>query len=94
MTRDFLLEATIKESKFGHLTKGDTVFVIEVHGALFTSRDTESEKRECVRLKEPKYYLCKSIDEDGYVIDWSKFIYVIDKKHLKFKEVTYKREQV
>ena len=89
MRHHFLLEATIKRSKFGHITKGDTVFVIKVNGALFTQGDTESGKREAIRLKEPKYYLCKSINENGYVLDWSRFIYVIDEEHLKFKQVTY-----
>lgn len=89
MRHHFLLEATIKRSKFGHITEGDTVFVIKVNGALFTQGDTETGKRETIRLKEPKYYLCKSIKENGYVIDWSEFIYVIDEEHLKFKQVTY-----
>ena len=93
MIQDFLLEATVKRSKFGHITEGDRVFVIKVKGALFTPRDTESGKRECVRLKEPKYYLCKSIDKDGRVLNWSEFIYVMDEEDLKFKEVTLKREQ-
>jgi hypothetical protein len=92
MRHHFLLEATVKRSKFGHITEGDTVFVIKVKGALFTPGDTESGKRECIRLKEPKYYLCKSIDKDGRVLDWSEFIYVIDEEHLEFKQVTYKAE--
>lgn len=92
MRNYFLLEATVKRSKFGYITEGDTVFVIKVKGALFTSGDTESGKRECVRLKEPKYYLCKSIDKDGRVLDWSEFIYVMDEEHLEFKQVTYKSE--
>lgn len=90
MKHYFLLEATVKRSKFGHITKGDTVFVIKVKGALFTPGDTESGKRECITLKEPKYYLCKSIDEDGRVLDWSEYIYVIDEEDLEFKQVTYK----
>ena len=92
MTQDFLLEATVKRSKFGHITEGDTVFVIKVKGALFTQGDTESGKRENIILKEPKYYLCKSIDKDGRVLDWSEYIYVIDEEHLEFKQVTYKTE--
>lgn len=85
MRHYFLLEATVKRSKFGHITEGDTVFVIKVKGALFTSEDTESGKRESIVLKEPKYYLCKSIDEDGRVLDWSEYIYVIDEEDLEFK---------
>lgn len=85
MRHYFLLEATVKRSKFGHITEGDTVFVIKVKGALFTSEDTESGKRESIILKEPKYYLCKSIDEDGRVLDWSEYIYVIDEEDLEFK---------
>lgn len=85
MRHYFLLEATVKRSKFGHITEGDTVFVIKVKGALFTQGDTESGKRENIILKEPKYYLCKSVNEDGRVLDWSEYIYVIDKEHLNFK---------
>ena len=85
MKHRFLLEATINDSKFGHIEEGDTVFVIKVKGALFTPQDTDSGKREDIRLKEPKYYLCKSIDEGGRVLDWSEYIYVIDKEHLNFK---------
>jgi hypothetical protein len=92
MRHHFLLEATVKRSKFGYITEGDTVFVIKVKGALFTPSDTESGKREDIRLKEPKYYLCKSIDEDGRVLDWSEYIYVIDEEDLEFKQVTYKAE--
>jgi hypothetical protein len=92
MKHYFLLEATVKRSKFGYITEGDTVFVIKVKGALFTPRDTESGKRENIRLKEPKYYLCKSIDEDGRVLDWSEYIFVIDEEDLEFKQVTYKTE--
>ncbi len=92
MRHYFLLEATVKRSKFGHITEGDTVFVIKVKGALFTSADTESGKRENITLKEPKYYLCKSVDEDGRVLDWSEYIYVMDGEDLEFKQVTYKSE--
>ena len=92
MIQDFLLEATVKRSKFGHITEGDRVFVIKVKGALFTQGDTESGKRENIILKEPKYYLCKSIDKDGRVLDWSEYIYVIDEEDLEFKQVTCKTE--
>lgn len=85
MKHRFLLEATLKRSKFGHMEEGDTVFVIKVNGALFTPEDTESGERKDIRLKEPKYYLCKSIDKNGIVLDWSEYIYVIDKEHLNFK---------
>ena len=89
MRHYFLLEATVKRSKFGHITEGDTVFVIKVKGALFTPGDTESGKRECIRLKEPKYYLCKSIDKDGRVLDWSEFIHLMNEEDLEFNPVTY-----
>lgn len=86
MKHRFLLEATAKRSKFGHIEEGDTVFVIKVKGALFTSQDTDSGERKDIRLKEPKYYLCKSISKEGIVKEhWSEYIYVIDKEHLNFK---------
>jgi len=81
---DIIKEAIIKRSKFGHIEEGDRVFVIKVKGALFTSEDTDSGERKAVRLIEPKYYLLKSIDDDGRETDWSEFIYVIDKEHLEF----------
>ncbi len=85
MKHRFLLEATEKRSKFGYVEEGDTVFVIKVKGALFTSEDTDSGERKDIRLKEPKYYLFKSISKEGIVLDWSEYIYVIDKEHLNFK---------
>lgn len=81
---DIIKEAIVKRSKFGYITEGDRVFVIKVNGALFTSQDTESGKRESIKLNEPKYYLLKSIDENEHEIDWSEFIYVIDKEDLQF----------
>tara|TARA_R110001592_G_scaffold221892_1_gene476872 strand:- start:4924 stop:5190 length:267 start_codon:yes stop_codon:yes gene_type:complete len=84
MKQHFLLEATVKRSMFGHVTAGDKVLVIKVKGALFAAGDTESEERKNIRLKEPKYYLCQSIDEEGYVTDWTQYIYVIDKENLEF----------
>ncbi len=82
---DIIKEAIIKRSKFGYIEEGDRVFVIKVKGALFTSEDTTSGERKGVRLREPKYYLLKSIDDDKREIDWSEFIYVIDKEDLEFK---------
>ena len=81
---DIIKEAIVKESKFGYITEGDRVFVIKIKGALFTSEDTISGERTSVRLKEPKYYVLKSIDDDEYETDWSEFIYVIDEEHLEF----------
>ena len=83
------MEATVKHSTFDFISRGDTVFVIKVRGALFTKDDTESGESQLVRLKEPKYYLCKSINQDGVVLDWSEFIYVMDEEHLDFKQITY-----
>lgn len=81
---DIIKEAIIKQSKFGYIEEGDRVFVIKVKGALFTSEDTTSGERKNVRLREPKYYLLKSIDDDERETDWSEFIYVIDKEDLEF----------
>ena len=85
MKHIFFLEATLKRSRFGHMQEEDSVFVVKVNRALFTQEDTETGERKDIRLKEPKYYLCKSIDKNGIVLDWSEYIYVIDKEHLNFK---------
>jgi hypothetical protein len=81
---NIIKEAIVKESMFGYITEGDRVFVIKVKGAFFTSEETISGEITDVRLKDPKYYVLKSIDDDGYEIDWSEFIYVIDEERLEF----------
>lgn len=81
---DIIKEAIVKRSKFGYITEGDRVFVIKIRGAYFTSADTTSGQKTSVRLKEPKYYVLKSIDDDEHETDWSEFIYVIDEEHLEF----------
>ncbi len=83
------MEATVKHITFDVISRGDTGFVIKVRGALFDKDDTESGESQLVRLQAPKYYICKSIDQDGVVLDWSEFIYVMDEEHLDFKQITY-----
>lgn len=81
---DIIKEAIVTRDKFGYITEGDRVFVIKIDGALFYPEDTISGERKEVRLREPKYYVLKSIHNENREIDWSRFVYVMNKEDLKF----------